>query len=264
MSEGINLKMLRAYFAPHDIEWKLGNVNKGSLTGLAMPYITSRAIQNRLDETCGPENWQDEYRPWKEKSQLCGISINTANGWVTKWDGADDTAYQATKGGLSDSFKRAAVKWGIGRYLYNLPPVWVPVVQIAGKDGKFKMSKEARPTLPERFLPKGVENTGYTYDYAQEDEMQNAQLLNGGRIGGEEAATLTNILVQYHLSPEKLLAHYRIKTLEELSIQQYNDYIKLLSENIDGFKLPKKSSVIVTRAEVEGLKAINEKVGGKR
>ena len=29
------------------------------------------------------------------------------------------------KGAASDAFKRAAVKWGIGRYLYAMQPVWI-------------------------------------------------------------------------------------------------------------------------------------------
>ena len=34
---------------------------------------------------------------------------------------------EAEKGRISDAFKRAAVHWGVGRYLYNLPNVWVPL-----------------------------------------------------------------------------------------------------------------------------------------
>ena len=40
-------------------------------------------------------------------------------GWVTKSDGAEDSTIEAVKGAYSDSFKRAAVKWGIARYLYH-------------------------------------------------------------------------------------------------------------------------------------------------
>lgn len=31
------------------------------------------------------------------------------------------------KGGLSDSMKRAAVQWGIGRVLYSMNTVWVDI-----------------------------------------------------------------------------------------------------------------------------------------
>jgi len=39
--------------------------------------------------------------------------------WVTKSDGADDSSIESAKGGISDSLKRAAVQYGIGRYLYH-------------------------------------------------------------------------------------------------------------------------------------------------
>ena len=47
-------------FAPEDLEWRLQNTIEEKMRGLAVPYVTNRAIQNRLDEVCGPENWYNE------------------------------------------------------------------------------------------------------------------------------------------------------------------------------------------------------------
>ena len=60
--------------------------------------------------------FKNEFKEWKGKSQLCGISIwdEDKHEWLTKYDGADDTNMEATKGGLSDAMKRAAVQFGIG------------------------------------------------------------------------------------------------------------------------------------------------------
>lgn len=79
----------------------------------------------RLDEVCGPENWQCKYTHAGQKT-VCDIGICTDNGWVWKADGAGDSDIEAEKGALSDAFKRAAVRWGIGRYLYDLDSPWVP------------------------------------------------------------------------------------------------------------------------------------------
>jgi len=88
---------------------------------LAIPYITNRAIQQRLDDVVGAGCWQNEYKPAPNgEGVLCGISILIADKWVTKWDGAENTQIESIKGGLSNSMKRAAVQWGIGRYLYQL------------------------------------------------------------------------------------------------------------------------------------------------
>ena len=48
-------------FSSEDVDWRLQNVSKDKTRGLAVAYVTARAIQNRLDEVVGPENWQDEY-----------------------------------------------------------------------------------------------------------------------------------------------------------------------------------------------------------
>ena len=103
----------------------------------ALAYLTNRAIMNRLDGVCGPERWRNEYKEWNiggEHGVLCGLSIKVNDEWITKWDGAENTDIQSIKGGLSDSMKRAAVQWGIGRYLYNLDETFVDCTQ-SKKDG---------------------------------------------------------------------------------------------------------------------------------
>ena len=119
-------------FAPEDLEWRIQVTTQDKAKGLAVPYVTNRAIQNRLDEVVGPQNWYNEYKPWhgtgKREAQICGISIYfEGRGFITKWDGAEDSDIEPVKGGLSDSMKRAAVQWGIGRVLYNMDTVYVNI-----------------------------------------------------------------------------------------------------------------------------------------
>ena len=125
-------KALAEPFAPEDLEWRLQQTFEEKKRGLAVPYVTARAIQNRLDDVVGPENWYNEYKPWhsskNQDAQLCGISIYfEGHGFITKWDGAEDSNVEPIKGGLSDSMKRAAVKWGIGRVLYNMDMSFVDI-----------------------------------------------------------------------------------------------------------------------------------------
>lgn len=144
------MEKLQAPFHPDDIEWRVGATNSDKSKGMALAYVTNRAIQNRLDELFGPFGWKNEFREWKDKSQLCGISIKYCDEWITKWDGADDSNMEATKGGLSDAMKRAAYQWGIGRYLYKLPSVWVPIKQV----GRSYVIVQ-NPELPKWALPEG-------------------------------------------------------------------------------------------------------------
>jgi hypothetical protein len=139
------IKRLREPFAFKDIEWKIQVATQDKARGMAVAYINSRAIQNRLDETLGAFNWQNTFTPWRDKAQLCGISVYDAERgeWVTKYDGAENTDIEPIKGGLSDSFKRSACVWGIGRYLYELGGIWVEIEQ-RGKSSAIKDNQYAK------------------------------------------------------------------------------------------------------------------------
>ena len=135
-------------FAPEDLEWRLQKTLEDKLRGIAVPYVTNRAIQARLDDVVGPDGWYNEYKPWhragQKDSQLCGISIYfPERGFITKWDGAEDSDIEPVKGGLSDSMKRAAVQWGIGRVLYSMDVVWVNIEK-QGKSWIIKKSERAK------------------------------------------------------------------------------------------------------------------------
>lgn len=125
-------------FSHEDVEWKIQTVSKDKSRGLAVAYVTARAIQNRLDAVVGAQNWKPVFRQWHTvtdrdgnpiPSQLCTIQIfdDERHEWLEKTDGAENTDYEPVKGGLSDAMKRAASQWGIGRYLYKLGTPWVDV-----------------------------------------------------------------------------------------------------------------------------------------
>jgi hypothetical protein len=133
-------------FDRSDWEWRAERVgvSSGNPWCNVVPYIQNRAIQKRLDDVCGPGNWKNEFREWKGDAQLCGISIydESKNEWITKWDGADDTNFESTKGGLSASMKRAAVQWGIGRHLYEESGLYVECSLTSVRGWKKAQTKE--------------------------------------------------------------------------------------------------------------------------
>ena len=131
MNQNEIITKLREPFSFDSIEWKIQVTTQDKARGMVVPYINSRAIQKRLDDTAGVFGWRNEYRMWHKKSQICVISIFNPERteWVTKFDGAENSDYEPVKGGLSDAFKRTAVIWGIGRYLYKLEGIWVEIEQ---------------------------------------------------------------------------------------------------------------------------------------
>lgn len=139
------LKELKSPFPYEDIDWKVQVTNKDKTQGMAVAYLDSRAIQKRLDEAVGAMNWTNEFMLWQDKAQICGIGLYDAERgtWVMKYDGAENTDIEPVKGGLSDSFKRAAVLWGIGRYLYDMASIWVEI-EPNGKSWRIKKEEYAK------------------------------------------------------------------------------------------------------------------------
>lgn len=147
--------LLAQPFAPEDLEWRLQVAFSESMKGIAVPYVTNRAIMNRLDSVVGVENWRNEFKPWhgngKKDAQICGISVYFEDrGWVTKWDGSEDSDIEPIKGGLSDSMKRAAVHFGIGRVLYSLDES--VIVDIEKKGKSFIIKDSERQKLDQVYL----------------------------------------------------------------------------------------------------------------
>lgn len=117
-------EMLSAPFDPSEVDWRVGPTTKDKSKGQALCYIDARTVMDRLDTVCGPAGWMNRYVMEGTKT-VCEIGIKCGDEWVWKADGAGDSDIEAEKGALSDAFKRAAVRWGIGRYLYNLKSPWV-------------------------------------------------------------------------------------------------------------------------------------------
>jgi len=130
-------------------------VRTRSQSGRQVHYITARTAMNRLDSVLGPENWWDEYVPG-ENSVLCRLTVRLPDGQtLTKADaggyaGMPDSG-DDDKSGYSDAFKRAAVKFGVGRYLYrDGVPAFVNQAGVGTQDSGVKTNEpspvEPRPT----------------------------------------------------------------------------------------------------------------------
>jgi len=116
-------KQLSVPFAPGAITWKPGATKENKCMALA--YADLRAYQDRLDELCGME-WGVEYQPWGDGRIIARLTI----GGVTRASTGEMNSQEesAGNGGTvaeAQAFKRAAAMFGLGRYLYELPSLWV-------------------------------------------------------------------------------------------------------------------------------------------
>jgi hypothetical protein len=134
-------------FPAKDVEWRIQKKSKDGRKALVIAYHDARTVMDVLDRAVGPSNWQDSYRAGASGGVICRLEVRFDGEWIAKEDGAENTNVEAIKGGISDAFKRAGVKWGIGRYLYDVPATWV---NLKNEYGDFDP-----PRLPPWALPSG-------------------------------------------------------------------------------------------------------------
>jgi hypothetical protein len=143
---------LAAPFEAGAIRFKPGVVSGNR--ALALAYVDARVIQDRLDEVLGVMGWQDDYEWLPDGSVVCRLRIRLGNEWITKVDvgGPSEQSDEGDrrKAAVSDALKRAAVKFGVGRYLYRLPAQWVDY-------DSHRRQFVRPPALPPSFLPKPAE-----------------------------------------------------------------------------------------------------------
>src|SRR5262245_19376755 len=142
---------LAAPFDPREVRWKPQTVTKDGTRALAIAYIDARAVIDRLDEVLGIDGWTDAYEVLPDGSVVCTLRARIGEQWIIKTDvGAPSEQPDEgdrRKAAFSDALKRAAVKLGVGRYLYRLPAQWV--------DYDAQKRQFARPpALPAQALPK--------------------------------------------------------------------------------------------------------------
>lgn len=173
------LNNLKNPIDPKFVKCRVGATSKDKTKGIPLFYLDSREVMKKLDEACGIGGWQT-------KKELCDggvkcslsilmpqLDITSPERWITREDYGEFTKTAALKGGSSDSLKRAAMNFGVGRYLYYIPNTWVPYDEV-----KKKFIHE--PTLPEWATPKHLddwENVAIeTYDPEKDLDLDNLDI----------------------------------------------------------------------------------------
>lgn len=110
-------------FPPEELKFKPGAVSGNR--ALALAYLDARAVMDRLDAVVGAGNWSFDYDVLPADRGVALKGKLTVLG-ATKCD-AGEAAEESEpfKSAVSDAFKRCAVHFGVGRFLYSLPAQWV-------------------------------------------------------------------------------------------------------------------------------------------
>ena len=152
---------LKAHFPADAISWRVGSTNKKKFDakqadkrrGLPLAYIDPRDVMGRLDAVMGVD-WQCDYTAMPNGTCCCRIGLKIDGEWRWRSNGAGATDVEGEKGQYSDAFKRAAVLWGIGQYLYGIKANWIELDDFWGiRDGDM-------PKLQALLVRNGAPNPG--------------------------------------------------------------------------------------------------------
>jgi hypothetical protein len=156
-------------FDPSEIKWRVTHTNRDGNRGAVIAFADPRAYTDRLNQLFTPTGWTRTYdvstvssvtRMKKDKLiqtgkvlvtctlTIAGLGCHTGSG--EEW--ADEE--NALTAAEAQSFKRSCVCFGLGRYLYNLAEIWVPL-------NEHRQPFEF-PSLPQWALPKGMPAKSHT------------------------------------------------------------------------------------------------------
>lgn len=169
-------RALQAPFDPTEVDFRVQGKAGGSGKAQVVAYVDARCVQDRLDAVVGPGAWSFDWNPinFDAKGEIQSAKGMLTIYGVTKSDIGSASNFEASLGAVSHCFKRAAVLWGVGRYLYSVPSMWVEVeqngrlsaqviAQLRAKLPRLNGSGGARPTASA-----AAENTAAAHDEPDE------------------------------------------------------------------------------------------------
>jgi len=138
------LAELEVPFPPDQVRWRVTNTSNDKKRGQIVPYADPRAYTDRLNALFSPRGWTREYkietmnnitRTKKGESIVSGKVLVTCtvtiiglwchSGTGEEWADDDNGMTSAD----AQAFKRACSCFGLGRYFYDFPAMWVDLDQ---------------------------------------------------------------------------------------------------------------------------------------
>ncbi|MCA9836355.1 MAG: hypothetical protein KC422_05550 [Trueperaceae bacterium] len=135
-------KELAKPFPAEVISWRAGAQTRDKKRAQALPYAEPRVYEDRLNDICGG-NWSVTFKPWGDNRIICELTVF---GVTRASTGEENEGFAPGTAAEAQAFKRACSKFGLGRYLYDVPIQWIDYDSEKGK-------LLETPSLPARFIP---------------------------------------------------------------------------------------------------------------
>jgi len=235
MEEKRNIRLLKA----EEIDVRVGAIYEKGITLLL--YKDARVDMAILDEIYGPLNWSRKHVMFGD-AMFCELSVkNEETGeWVTKTDVGTSSFAEPIKGQASDSFKRAAVLFGIGRELYTAPFIWLAKskVDIQIENGKrlvkdrFSVQTIQYDEVRRCITGLVITNQDNVVVFQFMDMRENKDPVTV-TITTEQTAQLMSELKRTGISLPGVLKKYKLNKISDMSPELWQKAMKVLQETGD-------------------------------
>lgn len=197
---------------PMPYKWRVQSFSKQKPQATCVAYIDARDVMDRLDECC-VYGW-DRTHIETSGSVYCTISIYLPSGRVlSRSDCGTESQTEAEKGESSDSFKRAAVNFGVGRFLYDMKIQYVDANEVKTKDNYPYVIDERKQRVWDltKYINDKLGNTAKKQPAAQ-----------SVKINAEQKLSLQKAIVLAGMVEEGFCKHARIVKLDDLEASRFD------------------------------------------
>lgn len=206
-------KILLALSAPMPYKWRVQSFSKNKPQATCVAYIDARDAMQRLDDVC-VYGWQRRHVEIKGHI-YCEVGIVMPDGSVLwRMDCGTESNTEAEKGESSDSFKRACVNFGVGRFLYDLDMVYLPA--------DMKKEKDSYPSVVD-------DNGKKVWDLTKHINAMKGKPRNL-TIGDAEFAELNRLLDETGSDKIAFCQYFGIDSVAALPMQKYAEAAAMLKK----------------------------------
>ena len=243
----MEIRTLRA----DEIECRIATIKeptKNSSGGVSLLlYKDARCDQNLLDETVGTMNWQREHQLIGDRL-YCTISIWDAEKqqWISKQDVGTESYTEKEKGQASDSFKRAAFNWGIGRELYSAPFIWITSDKCTITNDKkcydkFEVSEigynDKREISSLVIVDAKTKDIVYSFGSNKKPTTKKKTETDNTitYVNADQVSELKKKMNEDGITADFILNSFKIKSFKEMTLTQYENTIKFWDRVVEKF-----------------------------
>jgi hypothetical protein len=187
---------LRRPFKPEAIKWKIQTNPKPEQNKKAMivAHIDARLVAARLN-TVAPD-WSDSFNDGLHGSVICRLTVcghtRCDVGWAEVADSNGLITDAGIKGIYSDAFKRAAVQFGVGAFLYSLPRQYAAADQLKHLGRSWYLTpaleNKLRGSYAKWLKDTGIKDFGEPFDHGSvasdaSDDAETPAPADAGKLG---------------------------------------------------------------------------------